>query len=368
LVHPLDPFSFGNGRPTLRNRTVLAAMTNKQSHADGVLSNEEIRWLLRRAEGGFGIVTTAAAHVDEGGQGWEGEMGVWGDHQLPRLTELAEGLRARGSLSLVQIFHGGLRAPRAITGQQPVSASDVDDQGAEEPARALSGPEVEGLVTAFVEAAVRCERAGFDGVEVHGAHGYLIAQFLGTKTNRRTDRWGGDLAGRAAFLKAIVDGVRAATSPDFLLAVRLSPQIDAMGIRLEESLELATWLPAWGVDLLHISCWDAFQGAPDEPDDPRTLTRRFRAALPAGYPLLSTGAIWDAADAAFVLGEGADMVGVARVAIGHPDWPHGLTDAGYAPARPPFSPEALAAADLSPVFIAYMRRWKGFVTDGRDAD
>jgi len=364
----LDPFAFARGGRMMRNRTVLAAMTNKQSHADGVLSDEEIRWLLRRAEGGFGIVTTAAAHVDEGGQGWEGEMGVWGDHQLPRLTELAEGLRARGSLGLVQIFHGGLRAPRAITGQQPVSASDVGDQGAEEPARALSGPEVEGLVTAFVEASVRCERAGFDGVEVHGAHGYLIAQFLGTKTNRRTDRWGGELTGRAAFLKAIVDGVRAATSPEFLLAVRLSPQIDAMGIRLEESLELATWLPAWGVDLLHISCWDAFQGAPDEPDDPRTLTRRFREALPAGYPLLSTGAIWDAADAAFVLGEGADMVGVARVAIGHPDWPHGLTDEGYAPTRPPFSPEALAAADLSPDFIAYMRRWKGFVTDGHDAD
>ncbi|MEC8266052.1 MAG: NADH:flavin oxidoreductase, partial [Candidatus Thermoplasmatota archaeon] len=131
MAHPLDPFAFGNGRPTLRNRTVLAAMTNKQSRDDGVLSDEEIRWLLRRAEGGFGIVTTAAAHVDEGGQGWEGEMGVWGDHQLPRLTELADGLRFRGATSLVQIFHGGLRAPRAITGRQPVSASDVSDQGAE---------------------------------------------------------------------------------------------------------------------------------------------------------------------------------------------------------------------------------------------
>lgn len=368
MVHPLDPFSFGDGRPTLRNRTVVAAMTNKQSQADGVLSDEEIRWLLRRAEGGFGVVTTAAAHVDEGGQGWEGEMGVWGDHQLPRLTELADGLRSRGATSLVQIFHGGLRAPRAITGRQPVSASEVDDQGADEPARALDADEVQGLVTAFVDAAVRCEQAGFDGVELHGAHGYLIAQFLGTKTNRRTDAWGGDLSGRAAFLKAIVDGVRAATSPEFLLAVRLSPQIDAMGIRLSESLELATWLPEWGVDLLHISCWDAFQGAPDEPDDPRTLTRRFRAALPEGYPLLSTGAIWDGADAAFVLGEGADLIGVARVAIGHPAWPEGLAEEGYAPDRPPFTPEGLEAADLSPVFVDYMRRWKGFVTDGRPAD
>ena len=143
MVHPLDPFSFGDGRSTLRNRTVVAAMTNKQSRADGVLSDEEIRWLLRRAEGGFGIVTTAAAHVDVGGQGWEGEMGVWGDHHLPRLTELADGLRERGAASFVQIFHGGLRAPRTITGQQPVSASEVDDQGADEPARALDADEVQ---------------------------------------------------------------------------------------------------------------------------------------------------------------------------------------------------------------------------------
>ena len=116
----------------IRNRTVLAAMTNKQSNEDGTLSDEEVSWLLKRAEGGFGIVTTAASHVHKNGKSWEGEMGVWSDHHIPRLQELASGIRERGALGLVQIFHGGLRAPRSLTGEQPASASINFENGVEE--------------------------------------------------------------------------------------------------------------------------------------------------------------------------------------------------------------------------------------------
>ncbi len=349
----------------LRNRAVLAAITNKQSGLDGVLSDAEIGWLHRRAEGGFGIVTTAASHVHPSGKSWEGEMGVWGDHQLPKLTELAEGIRERGALSLVQIFHGGLRAPRSLTGQQPVSASENTEHGVEEESRGLSDSEISDLVDAFAEAAERCERAGFDGVEVHGAHGYLICQFLGTKTNRRDDRWGGDLAGRALFLREVVEAIRVRTSDRFLVSVRISPQIASIGVSLSDSIEMAGMLADWGVDIIHISCWDAFVGADDEPENPGTLTRRFRRAIPSSFPLLSTGSVWTGGDAEFVLGEGADLVGVARVAIAHPDWASRLASDDFDPARPPFTPEHLLDAGLSPVFVDYMRGWKGFVTDGR---
>jgi 2,4-dienoyl-CoA reductase-like NADH-dependent reductase (Old Yellow Enzyme family) len=360
-----DPFILPRTGTVLRNRTVLAAMTNKQSAEDGTLSEAELRWLLRRAEGGFGIVTTAATHVVPEGKSWSGELGVWGDHHLSGLSLLAEGLRERGAVGLAQIFHGGLRAPRSLTGVQPVSASALPGKGEAEDARALTGAEVESLIEAFADAAVRCERAGLHGVELHGAHGYLICQFLGTQTNQRTDRWGGELAGRARFLLEIIRAVRARTGPDFLLAVRISPQIADLGVTLADSLALASLLAAEGIDLLHISCWDAFAGAADEPDDPRTLTRRFRAVLPESLPLLSTGGVWTEADAEFVLGEGAELVGVARVAIPHPDWPLHMGRGGHTPARPPFTPEQLAAAELSPVFVDYMRRWSGFVTDGR---
>ncbi len=346
----------------LRNRTVLAAMTNKQSAEDGTLSHAEIQWLVRRAAGGFGITTTAATHVTEGGKSWSGEMGVWSDHHLPGLTRLADGIRAAGSISLAQLFHGGRRAPREYTGVQPVSASAMPGDERTEAARALSADEVESLVEAFIAAAVRCARAGLDGVELHGAHGYLISQFLGTRTNRRADRWGGDLPGRAQFLQAIVEGIRAATGPDFLIAVRLSPQLPDIGITLKDSEALAPLVAGWGVDLVHVSCWDVAIRA---EDDNRTFTRRFRAALGPAVPLISTGGIWSRSDAHFTLEEGADLVGVARAGIGHPDWPQQLMAGTVEPARPPFTPAQLAAADLSPPFIDYMRRWKGFVTDGR---
>ncbi len=348
---------------SVRNRTVLAAMTNKQSDEDGTLSDDEINWLLRRAEGGFGIVTTAASHVHPSGKSWEGEMGVWGDHHIPRLKELADGIRERGAASLVQIFHGGLRAPRSLTGGQPVSASTNLEKGVEEESRGLSDSEIRELAASFGEAAERCERAGFDGVEVHGAHGYLICQFLGTRTNRRDDRWGGELEGRSLFLREVLREIRSRTSDDFLVCVRISPEHD-VGVTMSDSLELAGMMVDWGIDLLHISCWDAFTGAQGEPDDQRTITRRFRESLGDDFPMISTGSVWDGADAQFVLDEGADMVGVARVAIAHSNWASEAEADGYSPERPPFTPEHLLEQGLSPTFVDYMRRWQGFVTDG----
>ena len=114
MPSPEDVFTFKRTGHTSRNRTVLAAMTNKQSANDGTLSEDEITWLLMRAEGGFGIVTTAATHVTPGGQGWTGEMGVWGDHHIPGLTRLADGIRADEP----QIFHGGM-LHRGTTGERP---------------------------------------------------------------------------------------------------------------------------------------------------------------------------------------------------------------------------------------------------------
>ncbi|MBT5595479.1 MAG: NADH:flavin oxidoreductase, partial [Euryarchaeota archaeon] len=108
-MKPSSRFTLPRTGHVLLNRSVLAAMTNKQSNEDGSLSDEEIKWLVRRAKGGFAITTTAAANVTEHGRGWEGEMGVWGDHQLPGLTKMATQLNETGTVSLAQIFHGGMR-------------------------------------------------------------------------------------------------------------------------------------------------------------------------------------------------------------------------------------------------------------------
>ena len=355
-----DSIVFSRSGLTAKNRTLLAAMTNKQSFEDGVLSDEEITWLARRAKGGFGITTTAAAHVTQTGKGWSGEMGVWGDHHIPRLRDMATKLRETGTRSLVQLFHGGMRAPVSLNGVQPISASVYTEPHMDGVyTRAMTSLEIEQMIQSFVYAALRCQKAGFDGVEIHGAHSYLISQFLGTKTNRREDEWGGDIVGRSRFLTKIIEAVRAAAGDRFLISVRMSPVIESIGITLEDSLKLAKLLSQTQMDMLHVSCWDVFQKLDDGNDD--SLTKRFRHVVPNEIPIISTGAVWSAQDAKWLMGEGADIVGVARVAIGHPDWPKGLQDEDYNPTRPPFSTAHLQNAALSPKFIAYMKRWKNFV-------
>ena len=363
MAAPTDSFEFPRTGKKAPNRAVVAAMTNKQSNEDGTLSDEEINWLIRRAEGGFGIVTTAATHVVPEGQGWGGEMGVWGDHQLPGLTRLATGINEHGAISLAQIFHGGMRCPQRLTGVQPVSASinsTSDSDNGE--TRALEDSEIEELVEAFATAAARCEKAGFNGVEIHGAHGYLVCQFLGTETNRREDRWGGSLENRARFLLQIIERIRQVTSDDFILGVRISPEYQKIGVVLEDSLVLVDMLVDAGIDFLHISCWDCFT-PPTHHDDPRMLTEIFAERLANRLPMITCGAIWSSAQAQEVMDQGADLVAVARSAIGHANWASHLGDADYDPQRPPFTAEHLLAEGLSEKFVDYMRAWQGFVSN-----
>ncbi len=358
-MRPVEELNIGRGF-VLKNRSLLAAMTNKQSNEDGTVSRAEMDWLVRRAKGGFAITTTAAANVTEQGRGWSGEIGVWGDHQIPGLQEMATKLNRFDTISIVQLFHGGMRAPRELNGVQPISASVNTERGmAGEHTKAMTTPEIEGMIQSFTAAALRCQTAGFDGVELHGAHSYLISQFLGTKTNRRTDKWGGNLHARSRFLREIIKSIRAATKDKFLIVVRISPIIESAGINLEDSLQLAQLLCQTDIDMLHISCWDVFDNIDD--GNPESLTRRFRNVMPANFPLISTGSVWDAKDAQWLMDEGADIVGVGRVAIAHPDWPKGLHDIDYQPTRPPFTEKHLRNVGLSPVFVDYMKRWKNFV-------
>src|SRR5512134_455186 len=120
-----EPLVFRTGF-SARNRIVLAPLTNKQSHADGSLGDDELRWLSSRADGGFGVVMTCAAHVSRDGQGWAGELGAFDDALLPGLTRLASALRHRGAASILQMFHGGMRADQTVTGLVPWSASEGD--------------------------------------------------------------------------------------------------------------------------------------------------------------------------------------------------------------------------------------------------
>ena len=152
---------------------MLAPMTNTQSHDNGALSDDEFTWLTKRSIGGFWVTTTRAAHVQEVGRGFAGQLGIFSDALLPGHHRLASAIRTEGSLAVIQLHHAGLRSPQTRISGAPVAPSAHENSGA----RALTTQEVENLRDDFVAAAVRAQKAGYDGVQIHGAHGYIIAQF-----------------------------------------------------------------------------------------------------------------------------------------------------------------------------------------------
>lgn len=359
----LSPYRFRNG-VVARNRTWLAPLTNQQSGRDGVCSPEEQRWLEARAEGGFAVVETCAAHVSEDGQGFDGQLGVWGGHQLPRLRELAAGIAGPGALGLVQLYHGGVRSPSRLTGRQPWSASAFrEDRPGFEVPRAADVADIETAIITFTNAAVRAAEAGFHGVELHGAHGYLLGQFLSSAYNQRTDEWGGSFENRARLIRTVARSVRAAVPAGFLVGARISPEDMgyARGLDLDESLQLARWLVDDGVDFLHLSLWDVHKNTAKRPD--QHPTPLFRAVLPADIPLVVAGNIWTPAEAEAQLELGADFVALGKAAILNPDWPRRAADPQYIPERGPLTPAELRARAISDGFVTYLRRFQGMVRD-----
>ncbi len=356
MTDPFQPLSFARG-PAMANRFMLAPLTNTQSHPDGRLSDEEFAWLTYRAEGGFGLVMTCAAHVQREGQGFPGQLGVFGDEHLPGLTRLAAAIKAKGAVASVQLHHAGIRSPAALIGQTPVGPSDNAEFGA----RALSEGEVETLIEDFIAAAVRAERAGFDGVELHGAHGYILCAFLSPETNTRTDRWGGSAENRVRIVREIMAGVRARTRPDFQLGLRLSPE--RFGLRFGEQRDLAGQLLASGeLDYLDMSLWSTFKPPMEEAFAARPLIDWF-AELPRGDTRLGVaGKLLSAADTRRALEHGADFAVIGRGAVLHHDFPQrAAADPDFAAIGLPVTRDYLTRERLSPRFIDYMDAWKGFV-------
>lgn len=356
----LTPLTFRNGRRA-PNRVWLAPMTNKASHEDGTLSDDELGFLKARAEGGFGTIETCASHVSLDGQGWEGEFGMFDDAQIPGWRRLSDAVGAHGSILIGQAYHGGARAYRAQGRATPWSCSP--SVPGEPEVREASAALIERTIQSFADAARRLESAGADGVELHGAHGYLLSQFLSSVLNQRTDAWGGELENRARLVRRTMRATRAAVSDEFIVGVRLSPESSATlpGIDLDETVRVASWLCEDGADFIHISLWDAAKNSDKRPDE--HPARIFRDALPDDVPLVTAGDIWTAKDAHAQLDHGADAVALGRPAIANPDWPRRVVERGGDPARPPLTGEELGARGLGPAFVRYMRRWEGFVAE-----
>ena len=343
--------------PGWSNRLAVAPLTNKQSHSDGTLGDDERRWLVARAHGGFGLVMSCATYVAAEGQAWDGQLGISDDRHLAGLSRLADEVRAADAVSSVQLHHGGLRADPEVSGVPSVAPWANEAKGV----RALTTAEVHAAVDAFVAAAGRAERAGFDGVEVHGAHGYLVGQFLDARHNVRTDGYGGSAEDRSRFLLEILEGIRQVTGPGFQLGLRLSPE--RFGIDLDEATALAARVMADGhLDYLDLSLWDAWK-QPHGLEEDGLLLDHFAALPRHGVRLGYAGKILSAADVAWCLEHAADFVTIGTGAIIHHDFARqALADPAFVSIRHPVSRAHLEAEYTGPAFVEYLAsNWDDFV-------
>ncbi|MEO1263430.1 MAG: NADH:flavin oxidoreductase [Bacteroidota bacterium] len=357
---PTSPVHFPCGA-TMKNSFMLAPMTNTQSHEDGRLSDEEYNWLTMRAKGGFGLVMTCASHVQAIGKGFPGQLGIFGDQHMPGHQRLASKIKTYGSLAVIQLHHAGMRSPADIIGQSPVCPSESKKHGA----RALSLQEVHQLRDDFIKAAERAKKCGYDGVEVHGAHGYILTQFLSAAINQRTDEYGGNLTNRARLLFEIVDGIRATCGDEFLMGVRLSPE--KFGMRLAEIKEICLrFIEEGKIDFLDISLWDCFKMPEEKQPDNQTLLAHFTNLDFRNIQLAVAGKIRNGNDVHQILNSGVDFVTIGRSAILHHNFPLAVTDnPDFTPTETPVSKAYLHQEGLGENFVNYMRRWPGFVKDDR---
>ncbi|HTO37731.1 MAG TPA: NADH:flavin oxidoreductase [Brumimicrobium sp.] len=344
---------------TMKNKFMLAPLTNTQSHEDGTLSEDEFNWLTMRAKGQFGMVMTCASHVQKIGQGFPGQLGIFSDNLMLGHTKLVDSIHSYGSLAVIQLHHAGMRAPTDLINETPVSPSVNEEFGT----RALSLNEIEELKNDFIDSALRSKKCGYDGVEVHGAHGYILTQFLSSEFNKRTDRYGGNLENRSRLLFEIVNGIREACGANFLLGVRLSPE--RYGMYLPEVVEVCKRLINEGrIDFLDMSLWDVFKLPEEEEFKSKPLLRYFTELDLKNVLLTAAGKIRSAKDVQKALEAGLDFVTVGRSAILHHDFPAKVIENPlFEPIGSPVSKEYLRKEGLGEDFIKYMHRWPGFVEE-----
>lgn len=312
------------GRLTLKNRSVFPPM------GSGYVDNEHPRQQLidyhvRRVLGGcaMNIVEIATVHVTTKSPGI---IGIYDDKFIPGLSELAKAIKDAGGIACIQLWHGGRQTSGKPFGGQPVAPSVVTNAFIGEEPRALSTEEVQEIISSYGDAAARAKRAGFDAVEIHGAHGYLIDQFLNPYTNMRTDQYGGSLENRARFGCEIVKDVRSKVGDDFPVIMRMSAiEHVENGIELEDAIEAAKLYVQAGLDALDISqgCYDALPYTVPPYYYPRKVNAYNASQIKkhVNVPIIVAGRITHPELAEEVLQNGmADFIGLGRPMLADPDF------------------------------------------------
>ena len=319
------PITLKNGAE-VRNRIVMAPMTTFSGNSDGTVSEQELEYYKKRAKG-LGMLITACIGVSPGGIAFPGQFTVFAENADENLKRLSEIIRNEGTKSILQIHHGGRMAvPALVPGGEVVSAGNIPSPRTPDVIpRELREAEIDQIIDDFGKAAKKAIDTGFDGVEIHGANTYLIQQFFSPHSNRRTDRWGGDIHKRMLFPMKVIDKVKRVAEEygkkDFIVGYRFSPEeIETPGIRIEDTLVLVENLIGKELDYIHISLQDVHAKPSIGSGYDKSMVEMIVEKVGGRVPVIAVGSIHTPDEALKIVDSGADMVALGRELIMEPDW------------------------------------------------
>lgn len=319
LLQPLKA-----GKLSLANRLVMPPIATSKAEADGSVSQAILDYYHEKSAGGhIGLIVIEHSYIHLTGKAGNNQLSVSKDSDVAGLTKLAALIHANGSRAVMQINHAGSAATEEVTGSLPLGPSAVANPRKGGVPQELNRKEIAEIIRAFADAARRVKTAGFDAVEIHSAHGYLLSQFFSPLSNKRTDEYGGDVQNRIRLHLEVIAAVRQTVGPDFPIMLRLGVcDFIEGGITIEDSKTAAAAFAQAGVCILDISgSFNGFliPGGSNEPGYFAPLTAAIKEAVT--IPVILTGGITDGAEAERLLSEGkADLIGVGRAIFQDSNW------------------------------------------------
>jgi dimethylglycine catabolism A len=320
------------GAVEMRNRIVMPPMTTRLADAEGYVTDDTVNYYMARVHGGTGLITVEMASPTKAGRHRRRELGIYDDRFLPGLSRLTAAIKAGGARASIQIGHGGGHTRPDICGETPVAPSAIPHPVFEVTdetiiPKEMSADDIAFTIAGFASAAARAEQAGFDCVEIHGAHGYLISQFVTPFENRRTDRYGGSLENRARFGLEVLRAVKAAVRIPVIYRVSVEDFFPE-GSPFTEGRQVALWAAQAGADALHIAAghYRSLPSAarmipPMAYPDATFLAYAAEIRKDVAVPVIAVGRLGDPEVAADAISSGkADFVALGRTLIAEPDW------------------------------------------------
>ena len=320
-----EPFKIN--QMELKNRMVVSAMVTNYCSEDGMATEKFIAYHEHKAKGGWGLIITEDYAVTPTAGGFKKLPGLWEDGQIESHKKLTKRIHEAGGKIAAQIYHAGRETSSAITGEQPIGPSALKDPTMPETPREMTVEEIHELIEQFGDCARRAKEAGFDAVEVHGAHGYLIGAFASPFSNKRSDEYGGTIRNRARFAMEIIENIKKKCGKDYPVLYRMSAvEYVSGGLEIEESKVLARLVEEAGADCIH--CSQGVYASTHVIIPPSVVPRAAYVENAAeikkvvDIPVIAVGRINDVEIAESVLqADKADLVTVARASLADPDMP-----------------------------------------------